>query len=56
MRFSGRTRALREFWEVHPDAEQPLEDWYRIAKHAGWSNLVETRLDFPHAEPVGECT
>ena len=55
MRIISR-KALREFWEVHPDAEQPLEDWYRITKHAGWSNLVEARLDFPHADPVGDCT
>jgi mRNA interferase HigB len=55
MRIISR-KALRQFWEVHPDAEQPLEDWYRISKHAEWSNLVETRLDFPHADPVGECT
>jgi antitoxin component HigA of HigAB toxin-antitoxin module len=55
MRIISR-KALREFWEIHPAAEQPLEDWYRITKHAEWSNLVETRLDFLHADPVGECT
>ena len=55
MRIISR-KALREFWEVYPDAEQPLEDWYRITKHAAWSNLAQTRSDFPHADPVGDCT
>ena len=55
MRIISR-KALREFWEVHPDAEHPLEDWFRITKHAQWANLAETRSDFPHADPVGDCT
>ncbi|MCI0523994.1 MAG: type II toxin-antitoxin system HigB family toxin [Acidobacteria bacterium] len=55
MRIISR-KALREFWEVQPNAEQPLEDWYRITKHAEWSNLAQTRQDFPHADPVGDCT
>jgi mRNA interferase HigB len=49
-------KALREFWEAYPDAEQPLEGWYRITNHAEWSNLAQTRHDFPHADPVGDCT
>ncbi|MGH9847944.1 MAG: type II toxin-antitoxin system HigB family toxin [Blastocatellia bacterium] len=49
-------RPLREFWEVHPDAQAPLEDWWRITKAAKWNNPAETRRDFPHADPVGECT
>lgn len=55
MRIISR-KALREFWEVHSDAEQPLEDWYRITRHAFWLNLAQTRHDFPHADPVGDCT
>lgn len=49
-------KALREFWEIHPDARQPLEDWYGITKNADWSNLAETRRDFPRADPVGTRT
>lgn len=55
MRIISR-RKLRAFWERHPGARQPLEDWYGITKHAAWENLAETRLDFPHADPVGTCT
>lgn len=49
-------RALREFWEKHPDAKQPLADWYHVAKRAGWNHLPDTRRDFPHADPCGACT
>lgn len=55
MRIISR-KALREFWERHPEAEDPLQNWYRIASHAEWKNLAETRSDFPHADPVGDCT
>ena len=30
--------------------------WYRVAKRAGWKNITEFRLDFPHADPVGIFT
>lgn len=49
-------KTLREFWEKHPDAEEPLRTWYRITEKATWQNLAETRRDFPHADPVGTCT
>ncbi len=26
-------RRLREFWELHPDAEEPLKAWWRIVGH-----------------------
>ena len=49
-------KALRAFWERHPQAQTPLEDWYTIADGASWQNLAETRADFRHADPVGICT
>jgi mRNA interferase HigB len=55
MRIISR-KALRQFWERHPAAENPLQDWYRITRHAAWTNLAETRADFPHADAVGDCT
>lgn len=47
---------LRAFWERQPDAQQPLEDWYRIARNANWSNLAETHSQYPHADLAGTCT
>ena len=29
-------KALRDFWNKHKDAEQPLRAWYIEAKKAGW--------------------
>jgi len=49
-------RRLREFWERHPDAKDPLLDWYNIARKASWQNLAEVRESFRHADPVGDCT
>jgi mRNA interferase HigB len=49
-------RKLREFWQRHPDAEEPLRRWYKIATKARWQNLADTRRDFPHADLAGVCT
>ncbi|MGH9840718.1 MAG: type II toxin-antitoxin system HigB family toxin [Blastocatellia bacterium] len=49
-------KRLKEFWERHPDAKEPLDTWYRAAKRAKWQNLAETREMFPHADPYGTCT
>lgn len=49
-------RRLREFWNVHPDAQESLEAWYRTAKSAAWKNLAETRAVYPHADGVGGYT
>ena len=49
-------RKLREFGEKHPDAKEPLLDWYNVARKASWRNLAEVRESFRHADPVGDCT
>ena len=33
---------LREFFEIHADAKDALNNWYRLVLQADWSNL--TRL------------
>ncbi len=45
-------RPLQGFWEQHPDAEEPLRQWYKTATHAEWSNLQDARADYPHADGV----
>ena len=35
MRIISR-KTLREFWEGHTDARQPLQAWYSDVKHAVW--------------------
>jgi mRNA interferase HigB len=39
----------------HPDAEKPLDTWYRIARKAFWTNISEVRAVYPHVDTVGEC-
>jgi mRNA interferase HigB len=49
-------RKLREFWEKHPGAKDPLLDWYNVTRRASWQSLADTRESFRHADPVGDCT
>ena len=46
-------RALREFWERHPDAEKALSDWYSSVEKSDWSTPSEIRESFPDASFVG---
>ncbi len=49
-------RRLREFVAIHATAQPGLATWERIATAATWSNLVETRADWPTADQVGRVT
>lgn len=37
---------LRDFWEQHPDAEEPLKTWYAIAEAAVWNSPNEVKQRF----------
>lgn len=37
MRIIAR-RTLREFWQIHPDAEQPPKAWFAEATKAQWQS------------------
>ena len=45
-------KRLREFWQKHPDAEEPLRSWYRKARKASWRQIRDVRVDYPHADAV----
>ncbi|WAN68844.1 type II toxin-antitoxin system HigB family toxin [Moorena producens JHB] len=49
-------RRLREFSEKHADCHDALDNWYKIANQATWSNLVEVQSVFRKAEAVGNFT
>lgn len=51
MRIITRKR-LREFAQQHPDAAEPLQDWYRLFREAGWQGLQDVRRVYPHADAV----
>ena len=45
MRIISRRRLI-EFWELHPDAEQPLRAWYAEAKKANWKSPGEIKATY----------
>ena len=45
MRIISR-RHLVKFWELHPDAEQPLRAWYAEAKKANWNSPAEIKATY----------
>jgi mRNA interferase HigB len=46
-------KALRDFWEQHPDAEGPLRAWYTEARTARWQSPQDIRDRYAHASFVG---
>ena len=36
-------RTLREFWELHPQAELPLKAWYAEASRAEWKTPTDIK-------------
>jgi mRNA interferase HigB len=39
-------KALRSFWEKHPDAESPLRAWYTEAKRADWKGPQDVKTAY----------
>jgi mRNA interferase HigB len=48
-------KALRDFWEVYPNAEIPLRAWLRNAERAEWGTFAEVRSAYGSADSVGRC-
>jgi|SRR5579884_528650 mRNA interferase HigB len=46
-------RALREFWEKHPDAEEALLAWFREAEAADWDSPVAVKARYASASILG---
>ena len=42
-------KTLREFWEKHPDARQPLQAWYADVKHADWKSPTDIKNVYRNA-------
>ena len=42
-------KALKEFWERYPDAEQPLKAWFKFAHKADWKTPAEVKADYGNA-------
>ena len=37
---------LRDFWQIHPDSQVALADWFNQVKNAEWDNLNEIIQQF----------
>ena len=51
MRIISR-KALRTFWEDHPDARSALEAWYADAKSAAWEAPADIKAEYRNASFV----
>ena len=46
-------KALREFWEQHPDAEEPLLAWFREVCGEDWDTPAKVKEKYRNASVVG---
>ena len=51
MRIIARS-TLRQFWETHPDAEQPLKAWYDEASRAEWTSPTDIKSTYRNASII----
>ncbi len=51
MRIISR-KALRAFWEKHPDSRQALQAWHADVKHADWKSPADIRKVYRNASFV----
>jgi mRNA interferase HigB len=47
-------RTLREFWELYPDAEDPLLAWYREVEKEDWTKPSQVKEKYRSASFVGD--
>ena len=47
-------RTLREFWQRHDQAEDPLKAWYAEAVKASWSSPQDVKNAYRHAILVAD--
>jgi len=46
-------KALRDFWERYPDAEEPLLAWYREVEQEDWDSPAKVKDKYRSASIVG---
>lgn len=49
-------RVLYELARKHADSVPAVDEWYAIARKAGWHSHADVRALFPSADPVGDKT
>jgi mRNA interferase HigB len=53
MRIISR-KTLKEFWDQHPDAQQPLQAWYHDTKHALWKSPTDIKEVYRNASFIAK--
>ena len=51
MRIIAR-KTLREFWEKHPNAEQPLLAWFADTRRADWKSPADIKRVYRNASVI----
>lgn len=49
-------RALREFWEKHPTATEPLAAWFRVMKSSSFAEFNALKRTFAAADYLAPYT
>ena len=47
-------KTLREFWVLHPDAEEPLLAWYREVEKEDWDTPAKAKAKYRTASIIGD--
>ncbi len=47
-------KALKQFWEYHPDSAKPLSRWFKIMEKNDFVSFPDLRDTFPMADKVGD--
>ncbi len=47
-------KALRLFWEEHPESSPALVRWFKIMQRTDYANFAELRATFPTADKVND--
>jgi len=45
-------KILLDFWQIHRDAEEPLQAWFNEAEHATWKSFNDIKQRYGSADPV----
>jgi mRNA interferase HigB len=43
-------KTLKDFWEKHPQAEQPLQSWYEECRHGNWKTTQDIKRSYRSAD------
>jgi mRNA interferase HigB len=46
-------KTLKDFWNVHPDAENPLRSWFQLIRQGRYESFVDVKRVFGSVDWVG---